>query len=66
MSNIDYHDASLLRLSEVAEDSGLPLNVRIDRLEKEMRVAAKNLEFEQAAVFRDQLRELKELQILAG
>jgi len=66
MSNIDYHDASLLRLSEVAEDSGLPLNARIDRLEKEMRVAAKNLEFEQAAVLRDQLRDLEELQILAG
>ena len=66
MSNIDYHDASLLRLSEVAEDSGLPLNARIDRLEKEMRVAAKNLEFEQAAVLRDQLSDLKELQILAG
>ncbi|MCH7666423.1 MAG: excinuclease ABC subunit UvrB [Acidobacteria bacterium] len=66
MSSIDYHDASLLRLSEVAEDSGLPLNARIDRLEKEMRVAAKNLEFEQAAVLRDQLSDLKELQILAG
>ena len=66
MSSIDYHDASLLRLSEVAEDSGLPLNVRIERLEKEMRVAAKNLEFEQAAVLRDQLRDLEELQILAG
>ncbi|MCP4202990.1 MAG: excinuclease ABC subunit UvrB [bacterium] len=66
MSNLDYHDSSLMRLSEVAEDSDRPLNVRIVELEREMRRAAKNLEFEQAAVLRDRLRELKELQILAG
>ncbi len=66
MSSLDYHDSSLTRLSEVAEDSAAPLNVRIDRLEKEMRAAAKRLEFEEAAVLRDRLRELKELQILAG
>jgi excinuclease ABC subunit B len=66
MSNLDYHDSSLNRLSEVAEDSDQPLNVRIDKLEKEMRAAARSLEFEQAAVLRDRLRELKELQILAG
>ncbi len=66
MSSLDYHDSSLTRLSEVAEDSAAPLNVRIDRLEKEMRAAAKRLEFEEAAVLRDRLQELKELQILAG
>jgi excinuclease UvrABC helicase subunit UvrB len=32
-------------------------------LEKEMKSAAKRLEFEEAAALRDQLRELRELQI---
>ncbi|MFQ5525204.1 MAG: excinuclease ABC subunit UvrB [Thermoanaerobaculia bacterium] len=66
MGNLDYHDSSLSRLSEVAEDSDLPLNARIDQLEKDMRAAAKRLEFEEAAVLRDRLRELKELQILSA
>ncbi|HSN68670.1 MAG TPA: UvrB/UvrC motif-containing protein, partial [Thermoanaerobaculia bacterium] len=35
----------------------------IARLTKEMKDAAKNLEFEKAAELRDRLRELKELRI---
>jgi len=66
MSNLDYHDSSLALLANVAEDSDVPLNVRVDRLEKDMRAAARRLEFEQAAALRDRLRELRELQILAG
>ena len=65
MSSLDYHDALNRPRSEIAEDSGLPLGERIARLEKEMRAAAKRLEFEEAAVLRDRLRELKELQILS-
>ncbi len=46
--------------------SDLPVSERISRLEKEMRAAAKRLEFEEAAALRDQIRELRELQIYAG
>jgi excinuclease ABC subunit B len=51
---------------EIAEQSEIPLAERIARLEKEMRAAARRLEFEEAAVLRDKLKELKELQIYAG
>jgi excinuclease ABC subunit B len=44
----------------VAEED---LEKRIDRLTKEMKVAAKNLDFERAAGIRDQLKELRELRI---
>jgi excinuclease ABC subunit B len=66
MSNLDYYQTGPTRLSEVAEDAGEPLGKRIERLEKDMRAAAKRLEFEEAAVIRDKLRELRELQIYAG
>lgn len=49
----------------VADAEEVPLAERIGRLEKEMREAAKRLEFEEAAVLRDKIRELKELQIYA-
>ncbi|HVS65771.1 MAG TPA: excinuclease ABC subunit UvrB [Thermoanaerobaculia bacterium] len=62
MSNLDYLQPQAL---EVAEDDSRPLRERIDTLEKEMRAAAKRLEFEEAAVLRDRLKELRELQILA-
>ncbi len=63
MSFLDYHDRGQ-QASSIAE-SDLPIAVRIKRLEKEMREAAKRLEFEEAAVLRDRLRELRELQVLA-
>ena len=55
-----------VKLGREAEGLDLPLSERISRLEKDMRAAAKRLEFEEAAAFRDQLRELRELQIYAG
>jgi excinuclease ABC subunit B len=61
MSNLDYLQPQAL---EVAEDESRPLNERITLLEKDMRAAAKRLEFEEAAVLRDRLRQLRELQIL--
>jgi excinuclease ABC subunit B len=66
MSNLDLYSAGPTRLSETAGDVDLPLAERISRLEKEMRAAAKRLEFEEAATLRDQIKELRELQIYAG
>ncbi len=66
MANLDYYSVGPTQLSEVAEGGDLPLNERIAKVEKEMRAAAKRLEFEEAAALRDKLRELRELQIYAG
>jgi excinuclease ABC subunit B len=66
MSNLDYYSVGPTRLSDVAEGLELPLAERITKLEKEMRAAAKRLEFEEAAALRDRLRELREIQIYAG
>ena len=63
MSNLDYFSLGDHLPSKVAERSGLPLGQQIEILEKEMKAAAKRLEFEEAAALRDELRELKELQI---
>ncbi len=66
MSNLDLYSAGPTRLADLASDTDIPLNERIARLEKEMRAAAKRLEFEEAANLRDQIKELRELQIYAG
>ncbi|HSK81395.1 MAG TPA: excinuclease ABC subunit UvrB [Thermoanaerobaculia bacterium] len=66
MSQLDLYSAGPTRLSEGGDGADLPLSERIARLEKDMRAAAKRLEFEEAAAMRDQIRELRELQIYAG
>ena len=66
LSNLDYHEAVRPKLLDVADRSEIPLAERIKALEKEMRAAAKRLEFEEAAALRDKVRELRELQIYAG
>ena len=65
LSNLDYHAASAVPLAQIAEISEAPLAQQIDALEKRMKQAAKKLEFEEAAVLRDRVRELRELQIYA-
>ncbi|HEX2222929.1 MAG TPA: excinuclease ABC subunit UvrB [Thermoanaerobaculia bacterium] len=65
MANLDLYSAGPQRLSEVAEGIDVPLAERISQLEKQMRAAAKRLEFEEAANLRDKIRELRELQIYA-
>jgi excinuclease ABC subunit B len=65
MSNLDYFEipggpTARARL-DLAE--GEDLDKAISRLQKEMKDAAKNLDFEKAAEIRDKLRELKELRI---
>ena len=66
MQQLDYYTPGPQRLKDIADDAGAPLAKRIEALEKEMRAAAKRLEFEEAAALRDKVRELKELQIYAG
>ena len=66
MQNLDLYAPGPGLVMEMAENAEIPLSERIARLEKEMRAAAKALEFEQAAVLRDKLKELQELQIYAG
>ncbi|MDQ1347921.1 MAG: excinuclease subunit [Acidobacteriota bacterium] len=66
MSNLDYSASLSPRLLEVADGPEVPLAQRIARVEKEMKAAAKRLEFEEAALLRDRLRELREQQIYAG
>ena len=65
LSELDLYDPTPRRLSEIAEDSAIPLNERIATLEKQMKEHAKRLEFEEAAKVRDQLKELKDLRIYA-
>jgi excinuclease ABC subunit B len=65
MANLDYFISGSPRLLEEVGDD-LPLTERIAKVEKEMKAAAKRLEFEEAAALRDKLRELREVQIYAG
>ncbi len=66
MANLDYYESTMGRLSAIAESSDLPISDQIRGLEKQMREAAKKLEFEQAAALRDRLSELRDLQIFSG
>jgi excinuclease ABC subunit B len=63
MANLDYFEipgAPKAKLDLVADED---IDKAISRLTKEMKDAAKNLDFEKAAEIRDRLRELKELRI---
>ncbi|MEK6372390.1 MAG: excinuclease ABC subunit UvrB [Acidobacteriota bacterium] len=63
MANLDYFEipgGPSKRLDLVADED---IDKAISRLTKEMKEAAKNLDFEKAAEIRDRLRELKELRI---
>ena len=66
MANLDLYGAQPGLLAEVAENADIPVAERIGRLEKEMRSAAKRLEFEEAAALRDKIKELREIQIFTG
>jgi len=65
MASLDYHDfgAAIGRKSKLEMGEGEDIDKTISRLTKEMKEAAKNLEFEKAAEIRDRLRELKEMRI---
>ena len=66
MANLDLYSTGVARLSELADRSDLPLSEQIALLEKQMRAAAKRLEFEEAAMLRDKLKELRDVQVFAG
>jgi excinuclease ABC subunit B len=64
MANLDYLDIPLPgQRANLALGEGEDLDKAISRLTKEMKEAAKNLDFEKAAEIRDRLRELKEMRI---
>ncbi|MGZ5443065.1 MAG: excinuclease ABC subunit UvrB [Thermoanaerobaculia bacterium] len=64
MANLDYLDIPLPgQKSKLGLAEGEDLDKAISRLSKEMKEAAKNLDFEKAAEIRDRLRELKEMRI---
>jgi excinuclease ABC subunit B len=65
MANLDYYE-----VAPAASRPDLPdadsLRRRIAELEKQMKAAAKELDFENAAALRDELRSLRELEIFRG
>jgi excinuclease ABC subunit B len=62
MASLDYYDALSSPVRADVPDAE-SLRVRIADVEKAMKAAAKELDFERAAVLRDELRSLRELQI---
>jgi excinuclease ABC subunit B len=65
MSNLDYLEPMQIQKRATPADEEA-LGKRVASLEKEMRAAARDLEFERAAAIRDELRKLRELQIFRG
>ena len=65
MAELDYVDfgAAIGRRSKLEIGEGEDIDKAITRLTKEMKEAAKNLDFEKAAGIRDRVRELKEMRI---
>ncbi len=65
MANLDYHDALLEppRVGEKEIPDRRSLAQQIAELEKQMKAAAKRLEFEEAARLRDRIKELRALEI---
>jgi excinuclease ABC subunit B len=67
MGELDLYKPQVTAIEDVAEgDGGGTLAERIERFEKRMKEAAKRLEFEEAAVLRDRLRELRQQQIFTA
>jgi excinuclease ABC subunit B len=64
MANLDYLDVPLPgQKSRLGLGEGEDIDKAISRLTKEMKDAAKNLDFEKAGEIRDRVRELKEMRI---
>jgi len=64
MANLDYYDVPLPgHRAKLGLGENEDIDKAISRLTKEMKDAAKNLDFERAAEIRDKVRELKEARI---
>jgi excinuclease ABC subunit B len=65
LSNLDYHDAGFLppKVGEMDIADAASLAKAINELERQMKAAAKRLEFEEAAQLRDRIKELRDQQI---
>ncbi len=64
MSNLDYLDVPMPgQRAHLGLGEGEDIDKAITRLTREMKEAAKNLDFEKAAEIRDKIRELKEVRI---
>ncbi|MFY9550965.1 MAG: excinuclease ABC subunit UvrB [Thermoanaerobaculia bacterium] len=61
MGNLDYYEVSLPPRPDLPDADSI--RKRIADLEKQMKVAAKELDFERAAALRDEIRGLRELEI---
>ncbi|MEW6337207.1 MAG: excinuclease ABC subunit UvrB [Acidobacteriota bacterium] len=68
LANLDYHEAAFAvpRLGEVDVTDAASLNKAIVELERQMKAAAKRLDFEEAAQLRDRIKELRAAQIYKG
>jgi excinuclease ABC subunit B len=61
MANLDYYEAAPRSRTELPDATSL--QTRIADLEKQMKAAARELDFEKAAALRDEIRGLRELEI---
>ena len=64
MANLDYHDigaAKMMRKKDLVADEDIEQSIA--RFTKEMKEAAKNLDFERAAELRDRIKELRDIRI---
>ena len=68
LANLDYHDVGSVppRVGEVDLTDPASLSKAITELEKQMKAAARRLEFEEAAALRDRVKELRAQQIYKG
>jgi excinuclease ABC subunit B len=65
---IRIYEGDYYEVPEVAEEAARysspeELNAEVERLEEEMRAAAREFEFEKAAALRDQVKKLKKIEL---